>query len=134
MEGGLMPVATGLDRSPANLLADFRGVVVAAEIAFPDVLHVEVRGNDERVWKLATQDARWSPKAPEKLIGRTVVEAVIDEPEGSLRCELSDGSELVVVPAAVEDKDDPPNWELITPDGVALEFGPGMRWQIARVT
>ncbi|HEX2071466.1 MAG TPA: hypothetical protein VHF90_07445 [Thermoleophilaceae bacterium] len=129
-----MPVATGLDRSPANLLADFRGVVVAAEIAFPDVLHVEVRDEAERIWKLATQDAHWSPDDPEALIGRSVVGAAIDEPGGRLRCGLSDGSELVVVPTAMDDKDDPPNWELITPYGVALEFGPGMRWQIARLT
>jgi hypothetical protein len=24
---------------------------------------------------------------------------------------------------------DPPNWELITPGGVVLAFGPGVRWQ-----
>jgi hypothetical protein len=26
---------------------------------------------------------------------------------------------------------DPPNWELITPDHLTLEFGSGPRWQIA---
>jgi hypothetical protein len=25
---------------------------------------------------------------------------------------------------------DPPNWELIAPDGLVLEFGPGIRWRI----
>jgi hypothetical protein len=33
-------------------------------------------------------------------------------------------------PATQEAEDDPPNWELITPGGVVLEFGPGVRWQI----
>ena len=28
-------------------------------------------------------------------------------------------------------KDDPPDWELISPAGVVLEFGPGVRWQIS---
>jgi hypothetical protein len=35
-----------------------------------------------------------------------------------------------VKPADREAEDDPPNWELITPGGVVLEFGPGVRWQI----
>ncbi len=44
---------------------------------------------------------------------------------------LSDGSVLDVKPAAIAADDDPPNWELINPSGVVLEFGPGMRWQIS---
>ena len=50
---------------------------------------------------------------------------------GELRCKLSDGSLLDVKPAKREAVDDPPNWELITPGGVVLEFGPGVRWQIS---
>jgi hypothetical protein len=49
---------------------------------------------------------------------------------GELRCTLSDGSVLDVKPAEREAEDDPPNWELITPGGVVLEFGPGVRLQI----
>lgn len=44
---------------------------------------------------------------------------------------LSDGSVLDVRPAAVEAEDDPPNWELVSPAGILLEFGPGLRWQIS---
>jgi hypothetical protein len=131
MEGGLMLVAIGLDSSPANVLPDFRGPIVAAQIAFPEVLHVEVRDAHDEVWKLATQDARWSPEDPETLIGRSIVAARIEEATGRLRCDLSDGSEFIVTPRPATGDDDPPNWELITPHGIALEFGPGMRWQIA---
>ena len=133
MERGLMPVAIGLDSSPANVLPDFRGSIVVAQIAFPDVLHVEVRDAHGAVWKLATQDARWSPADPAALAGRSIVDADIDEATGQLRCALSDGSELIVTPSPAAGEDDPPNWELITPDGIALEFGPGMRWQVASV-
>ena len=38
-----------------------------------------------------------------------------------------------VKPAEREAEDDPPNWELITPGGVVLEFGPGVRWRIGSV-
>lgn len=126
-----MPVAIGLDSSPANVLPNFRGSVVVAQIAFPDVLHMEVRDENGHVWKLATQDARWSPEDPAALRGRSIVDADIEEATGQLRCGLSDGSELVVTPSPAAGEDDPPNWELITPQGIALEFGPGMRWQIA---
>ena len=60
-----------------------------------------------------------------------VEDADIDEETGELRCKLSDGSLLDVKPAAREADDDPPNWELSTPGGVVLEFGPGVRWQIS---
>lgn len=125
-----MPVAIALDSSPANVLPGFRGQIVAADIAFPDVLHLEVRDENGQIWKLATQDARWSPQAPAALTGRSIVAANIDESSGRLSCELSDGSELMVTPGARVGEDDPPNWELISPYGIALEFGPGMRWQI----
>lgn len=49
----------------------------------------------------------------------------------SLLCKLSNGSLLDVKPGRKESDDDPPNWELITPGGVLLEFGPGVRWQIS---
>jgi hypothetical protein len=96
----------------------------------PNVLHVEIEDSAGRLWHLATQDADWSPSDPAALVGRSVDDADIDQATGELRCRLSDGTVLDVKPAAREAADDPPNWELITPDGVVLEFGPGVRWQI----
>jgi len=108
-----------------------RGPVVDARIAYPDVLHVEVRDSSGGVWRLATQDAEWSPSDPAQLVGRSIEDADIDEATGELRCKLSDGSVLDVKPAAAEANDDSPYWELISPTGVVLEFGPGVRWQIS---
>ncbi len=48
-----------------------------------------------------------------------------------LRLWLSDGSTLDVKPTPVGAEDDPPNWELISPTGLVLEFGPGVRWQFS---
>jgi hypothetical protein len=108
-----------------------RGPVVDARIAYPDVLHVEVRDSSGGIWRLATQDAEWSPSDPAQLVGRSIEDADIDEGSGELRCRLSDGSVLDIKPAAAEANDDPPYWELISPAGVVLEFGPGVRWQIS---
>ena len=126
-----MATLVALDASPLNVLRSMRGAIVDARVAYPDVLHVEIRDPRGDLWRLATQDAEWSPSDPAKLLGRTIEDADIDEGTGELRCKLSDGSLLDVKPAAQEASDDPPNWELITPGGVVLEFGPGVRWQIS---
>jgi len=125
-----MATAVGLDASPLNVLRSMRGRIVDARVAYPEVLHVEVKDSAGELWRLATQDAEWSPSDPAELVGRLVDDADIDGETGELRCKLSDGSLLDVKPAAREAEDDPPNWELITPDGLVLEFGPGVRWQI----
>jgi hypothetical protein len=61
-----------------------------------------------------------------------VESADLDEENGELRLDLSGGSSLRVIPGAHEAEDDPPNWKLLTPDGLALIFGPGGRWQLNR--
>jgi len=119
-----------LDASPLNVVRSMRGAIVDARIAYPEVLHVEIKDSDGELWRLATQDAEWSPSDPAELVGRSVADADIDAETGELRCKLSDGAVLDVKPAEREADDDPSNWELIAPGGVALEFGPGVRWQI----
>ena len=128
---GLMATVVALDASPTTVLRSMRGSIVDARIAYPDVLHVEVRDSLGAIWRLATQDAEWSPIDPAQLVGRSIEDASIDEESGELRCRLSDGSILDIKPAAAEAQDDPPYWELISPAGVVLEFGPGVRWQIS---
>jgi len=122
--------AVMLDASPLNILCFMRGLIVDARIAYPEVLYVEIKDPAGELWQLATQDADWSPSDPAELVGRSVTDADIDAETGELCCKLSDGWVLDVKPAEPEAEDDPPNWELITPGGVVLEFGPGVRWQI----
>jgi len=126
-----MASVLALDASPANVLRSLRGPIVDAHLAHPKVLHLEIRDSAERLWRFATQDAEWSPSDPSELIDRSIEDAEIDEGTGELRCKLSDGLLLDVKPAASEASDDPPNWELISPDGLVFEFGPGVRWQIS---
>ena len=130
MEGGMATVVT-LDASPTTVLHSMRGEIIDARMAYPDVLHIEGRDAHGGLWRLATQDAAWSPSDPVQLAGRSITGAEIDESSGELRCKLSDGSVLDVKPASAEAEDDPPYWELISPDGIVLEFGPGVRWQIS---
>lgn len=131
MEATLMASLVALDASPATVLRSLRGSIVDARLAYPDVLHVEIRDAAGGLWRLATQDAEWSPSDPSELPGHSVEGAAIEEGRGELRLELSHGARLVVMPGARETSDDPPTWELITPEGLVLEFGPGVRWQIS---
>lgn len=114
-----------------NVLRSMRGSIVRARRAYPDVLHVEVRDSVGGIWRLATQDAEFSPADPDALLGKSVEDAEIDAATGALRLKLSGAETLAVTPDAHEAPDDPPSWELITPEGLALEFGPGLRWQIS---
>lgn len=126
-----MASVVALDASPVNVLRSMRGSVIGARLAYPDVLHVEVRDSVGGIWQLATQDAAFSPGDPGALLGKSVEDAEIDAATGELRLKLSGAETLAVTPAPREAPDDPPSWELITPTGLALEFGPGLRWQIS---
>ncbi|HEX3392090.1 MAG TPA: hypothetical protein VHS55_05980 [Solirubrobacteraceae bacterium] len=126
-----MATVVALDASPTTVLRSMRGLIVDARIAYPDVLHVEVRDSHGELWRLATQDAEFSPADPAQLVGRSIEDASIDEKSGELLCRLSDGSSLDIKPASAEADDDPPYWDLISPAGIVLEFGPGVRWQIS---
>ncbi len=69
-----MTAIAALDISLANLLRSLRGSIVDARIAYPEVLDVEVRDSRGDLWRLATQDAEWSPSDPGQLIGRSIAE------------------------------------------------------------
>ncbi|HTB70757.1 MAG TPA: hypothetical protein VK707_07245 [Solirubrobacteraceae bacterium] len=127
---GHAPEAIALDASPASVLHSFAGEIVDATIAHPSVLHVEVRDPHGGRWRLASQNAQCSPSTPSQLVGRSVQSAQIDTASGALRCALSDGATLQVEPTAEPGVDQLPTWELISPAGLALEFGPGSRWRI----
>lgn len=131
MERGLMNTDVALDALLSKILRSFRGPITDARIAYPEVLHVEVR-NQDGLWRFATQDATYDPRDPEFLRGRKLEDVSLDPDSNELRWRLSGGSQLLVVPTPDESPDDPPNWELITPHHITLAFGPGPQWHFSR--
>lgn len=125
-----MTMVVAEKESLASLLRSLRGEIVTARLGYPEVLHLNIRDPAGDDWHLATQDAEWSPADPAGLVGQIISSAEIDEKSRELRCKLADGSVFSVLPAKQEADDDPPNWELLAPGGVFLEYGPGPRWQI----
>jgi hypothetical protein len=121
---------TAFDASPTTLLNSLSGEIVAARMAHPDVLHVEMRDVHGGRWRFATQDAEFNPSDPEQLVGARVSSVKIDPLTMELCFSFGEDPVLLVKPAPAAAEDDPSTWELITPDGLALEFGPGLRWQI----
>jgi hypothetical protein len=115
--------------SPSSVLRLVRGSITAARHAYPEVLHLEIQDPEGGLWRLATQDAEWSPADPTQLVDREVKSAELDEDSGELRFALSGETIFNVVPAEQETEDDPPNWKLFTPEGLVLVFGPGGHWQ-----
>ena len=105
--------------------------MTAARVGYPDVLQLEVVDAAGGRWLFLTQDAEWGPADPSGISGRSIEDVKLDPRSGELCFELSGGERLRVVPGPPEAEDDPPSWELVTPDRLLLEFGPGIRWRIS---
>jgi hypothetical protein len=122
------------DISPGELLKRFRGHIFSARPGYPDVLLLKLRdaGGDE--WWFSTFYAEFSPSDPSWFMGKTVVAADVD-PSGTLKVGFSDGSDLEVRPAPLdpdEPGDDLETWHLITPEDLALNYGPRGIWRLKR--
>jgi hypothetical protein len=119
------------DTSPAMLLGRVRGPVTAACLAYPERMHLELTDADGGLWRLATWDAVYSPSDPEVLIGKTVVDASLADRSGVLTVSFSGGTHFTATPTSAED-DDGESWELFTPEGLVLIYGPKGQWRLAR--
>jgi hypothetical protein len=119
------------DLSPAELLARFRGEIVCSRPAYPNVIQVHVRDARGDLWRFLTFEANYFPSDPHDFLGKNVVAADIDAPSGKVTIGFSDGSALIVVPFALdpaEVDESYESWQLFTPDGFVLNYGPGEHW------
>ncbi len=119
------------DTTPADLLSRFRGPITCSEPIYPESLLLHLTDADGEEWSLSTFDADYSPNDPGAFLGKTVTGAEV-EPSNTLTIGFSDDTTLSVVPRALEPGEaaDLENWFLLTPDGLALDFGPEGRWLV----
>ena len=120
------------DISPADLLARFRGPISDPRPTYPERLHFEVEDADGGEWTFATWDAEYSPSDPDALRGKTIVSVDLDKPSGDLTVGFSDGSTFRVVAIPYPPEDEVENWQLFTPEGLVLNYGPAGCWRLKR--
>ncbi|MGH2938944.1 MAG: hypothetical protein ACRDPE_12590 [Solirubrobacterales bacterium] len=118
------------DTSPAAVLSRFRGLVTKARLTYPERAAINLADNEGGSWYLATWWADYSPADPEVFSGKTVVGADIGKAPGELTIDFSDGASFTIGPIWDERDDAIENWELFTPDGMVLTYGPRGRWQL----
>jgi len=117
---------------PTEILGRFRGAIIDARPAYPEVLHLKVKDAEGGEWWFATQEAKWSPSDPGFFIGKTVTDASLDDRSGQLTIRFSDGTEFTVNPDHEGASDDLEAWELFTPERTILTYGPRGRWLLGR--
>ncbi len=119
--------------SPAGLLARVRGVVSDAHLTYPERIQVDVTDQTGRVWNLISWWADYSPTDPERLQGKTVVDIDLDA-TGKVTVVFSDRTDFSITPVPDNEDDAIENWELFTPEGLVLTYGPYGRWHLNNAT
>jgi hypothetical protein len=120
------------DISPAEILEGLRGRIFHARPGYPETIHLKLIDPRGAEWRFSTADADCSPSEPDDLFGKTIVSADLEGPLGNLTIGFSDGTAFRVCVEPQEAEDDPVNWRLRTPEGLFLEWGPGVHWALKR--
>lgn len=110
-------------------LRGLHGRVMAANFGYPDGLLLDVIDGKGQKWRFSTWDSAWEPHDPEAFLGHTLTGTSLDD-TGRLHMEFEGELVLTVTPGEFESWDDPPYWEILTPDGQTVEYGPGPSWRV----
>ncbi len=90
-----------------RILEGLRGRVLDAEITEAESLRIKAGDSDESRWQLVAENSTWSPVDPTALQSQTIEQVELDSDTATLRCGLSDGSQLEVRPRDRKSDDDP---------------------------
>jgi hypothetical protein len=111
-----------------TVLSRFRGRVTKARLTYPERAAIDLTDDDGGEWYLATWWSDYSPADPEVFNHLAVTFADLRGAPGELVIGFSDGSTFTITPAPDEGDDAIENWELFTPDGRVLSYGPHDQW------
>jgi hypothetical protein len=124
--------ATSLDTTPVHLLARFRGLVVNTRLPHSKRTYLEVKNDEGGTWRLVSWSTASSKSGAGNNDGKTVVGATVDDRSGVLTVGFSDASFFTLTPVLDDADDAVENWEIFTPEGLVLAFGPRGRWLLGR--
>ncbi len=120
--------AVSLDITPVHLLARFRGLVVGTRLPHSKRTYLEVIDAEGGKWRLVTWRTTYSSTDTGENKDKTVLSAAVDDRSGVLTINFSDESSCSLTPIPDESDDALENWEIFTPDGFILAYGPRGRW------
>ena len=124
--------ALALDTTPVDLLARFRGVVVSTRLPHSKRPYLELTDAEGGTWRLVSWHAAHSASSPGDNEGKSVLGAAIDDLSGVLTVSFSDEGSFTLTPIPDESDDAIENWEIFTPEGLVLAYGPRGRWLLGR--
>jgi hypothetical protein len=126
--------AVSLDITPVDVLARFRGHVVGTRLPHSKRTYLEVIDAEGGKWRLVTWRTTYSSTDAGENLGKTVVGVAIDDRTEALMISFSDGSSCSLTAIPDESEDALENWEIFTPDGFILAYGPRGRWLWGRAS
>ena len=118
------------DTCPADLLACARGVVTYAQVTVSGRIRILFADHSGRRWGLKSWEADYAPSVDDKPDGKTVTGVELEDRSGILTVKYSDGAYFTLAPNPAVEDDSIEDWELFTPDGLVLAYGPRGRWQL----
>jgi hypothetical protein len=124
--------AVALDTTPVDLLARFRGQVVATRLPHSKRVYLEISDAGGETWRLVGWEATQSANERGDREGKTVLGATVEDRSGELTVSFSDRSTLTLTPVGDESEDAIEHWEIFTPEGLILAYGPRGRWLLGR--
>jgi hypothetical protein len=120
--------AVALDNTPIHLLARFRGLVVGTRLPHSRRTYFEVIDATTGRWRLRTWRASCSSTDDGNHLGKTILSVEIDDQSGVLTISFSDGSSCFLSPNPDSQDEGLEYWEIFTPEGLILAYGPSGRW------
>jgi hypothetical protein len=120
------------DTSPIELLASVGGTVTYARVTSSRRLELTIADPAGGSWRLISWEATCSPSDVGGLKGTSIAEVRLDSGSGVLTIGLSDGKALSLNPNREVDDESIEDWELFTPDGLVLAYGPKDRCHLGK--
>ncbi|HEX4729689.1 MAG TPA: hypothetical protein VH299_00370 [Solirubrobacterales bacterium] len=124
--------AATLDTTPVNLLDRFRGLVVGTRLPHSKRTYLEVTEAEGGMWRLVSWYTTYSSTDTRDNFGKTVLSTALDDRSGILTVSFSDETSFTLTPIPDEAEDAVANWEIFTPEGLVLAYGPRGRWLLGR--
>lgn len=119
------------DTSPADLLRRLQGLVSDARFTHSGRIQLVAVDAMGEVWRLVSWESDYAASDSAAPRGKVIAGADLDARSGTLTVGFADGAHFTLTPNQEDGDDDAIEaWELFTPDGLVLTYGPAGRWQM----